>query len=175
MKRGWHFVGEKLRDGSPIPADGEWLTYSGKLEMCVSGLHFSKKPHQALQYAPGGTLCLIEYGGKVVMGDDKGICSRRKIIARMDATELLRFYARMQAVKVLEYWDTEPPEVVCDFLMTGDESLRAAARDAAGDAARDAARAAAWDAARAAARAAAGDAAHAEFDALVYEAFVEFL
>ncbi len=56
--------------------------------------------------------------GEVIMGDDKGVCSRRKIIARMDATELLRFYARMQAVKVLEYWDTEPPDVVLDWLAT---------------------------------------------------------
>ena len=129
--------------------------------MCESGLHFSRLPHQALEYAPGATICLVEVGGEVVeeTNGDKGICSRRKIIARMDATELLRFYARMQAVKVLEYWDTEPPEVVCDYLMTGDESLRAAA----------------WDAARAAARDAAWDAANAEFNALVYEAFAEFL
>ncbi len=139
----WHFVGATLRDGSPIPADGEWLQYKGALKMCESGLHFSKLPHQALGYAPGGTLCLVGIGGDIVMGDDKGVCSRRKIIARMDATELLRFCARMQAVKAIEYWDTEPPEVVCDYLMTGDESLRDAAWDAARDAARAADRAAA--------------------------------
>ena len=189
---GWHFLrGDKLRDGTTAPADGEWLEFSGNLEMCESGLHFSSLPHQALEYAPGATLCLVEYGGKVIMGGDKGVCSRRKIIARMDATELLRFYARMQAVKVIEYWDTEPPEVVCDYLMTGDESLRAAARaaarvaawaaarDAAWDAAWDAARDAAWAAARDAARDAAGDAARdaakAEFNALVFESFAEFL
>ena len=203
-KLGWHFInGDRLRDGTTAPADNEWLEYKGELVMCESGLHFSKKPHEALNYAPGATLCLIEYGGKVIMGDDKGVCSRRKIIARMDAAELLRFYARMQAVKALEYWDTEPPEVVCDYLMTGDASLRAAARaaawaaasDAAGaaagaaaraaawaaarDAARDAAGAAAWAAARAAdwaaAWAAASDAVNAEFNALVYESFAEFL
>ena len=155
---GWHFLdGDQLRDGTKAPADGKWLEFSGKLEMCESGLHFSPLPHQALEYAPGATLCLIEYGGEVIMGYDKGVCSRRKIIARMNATELLRFYARMQAVKALEYWDTETPEVVCDYLMTGDESIRAAARAAAWDAARDAA----WDAARAAARDAARDAARA--------------
>ena len=158
MKRklGWHFVGTTLRDGSPIPRNGKWLEFKGKIEMCERGLHFSKLPHQALQYAPGATLCLIEYGGEVIMGDDKGVCSKRKIITRMDATELLRFYARMQAVKVLEYWDTEPPEVVCDYLMTGDESIQAAAQVAA------------WDAAWVAARDAARVAANAEFDALVF-------
>ena len=174
MKRnlGWHFIrGDKLRDGTTAPADGVWLEYSGDLVMCESGLHFSKHPHEALRYAPGETLCLVEVGGQIIVGDDKGVCSRRRIIARMDATEMLRFYARMQAVKALEYWDTEPPEVVCDYLLTGDESLRDAARaaawaaardaarDAAGDAAGDAARDAAWAAAMDAARAAARDAA----------------
>ena len=24
--RGWHFVGKTLRDGSPVPKDGVWLT-----------------------------------------------------------------------------------------------------------------------------------------------------
>ena len=181
---GWHFInGDKLRDGTTAPADGEWLEYKGELEMCASGLHFSPTPFDALQYAPGATLCMVEYGGKVVMGDDKGVCSRRKIIRRMDVTELLRYFARMQAVSVLHLWDTEPPEVVCDYLMTGEELLRdaardaawAAARDAARDAARAAARDAAWDAAWAAARAAwdavAAVAAWDEFDALVYESF----
>ena len=174
MKRNiaWHFIADdKLRDGTTAPADGKWLKYDGMLIMCERGLHFSKMPHETLQYAPGATLCLVEVGGEVVMGEDKGVCSQRKIIARMDATELLRFYARMQAVKVLELWDTEPPEVVCDYLMTGDESLRDAARDAAWDAAW----ATAWGAARDAAWGAARDASNAEFNALVYEAFAEFL
>lgn len=169
----WHFVGETLRNGAPIPKDGKWLEFSGPLRLCSTGLHFSRLPHQALEYAPGETLCLVEIGGEIIepVGGDKGVCSRRKIIARMDATDLLRFYARMQAVKALEYWDTEPPEVVCDYLMTDDESIR----DAAMDAAWAAARAAARDAARAAAWAAARDAANAEFNALVYEAFADFL
>ena len=164
---GWHFIaGDKLRDGTTAPKDGAWLKYDGKLIMCERGLHFSRLPHEALQYAPGATLCLIEYGGKVVMGNDKGVCSRRRIIARMDATELLRYFSRMQALSVIHLnEDLCNSEVVCDYLMTGDESLRDAARAAAWDAARDAAgaaaRAAAWDAARDAAGAAAWAAARA--------------
>ena len=163
----WHFVGATLRDGAAIPADGKWLEFKGPLVMCESGLHFSRKPHQALEYAPDATLCLVEVCGKIIepAGDNKGVCSRRRIVARMDATELLRYFARMQALSVLDLWDTEPPEVVCDYLMTGD--ARDAARAAAWGAARDAARDAAWDAARAAAWDAARDA----FDELVYESF----
>ena len=170
----WHFVGDKLRDGRPVPADGVWLEHSGKLILCEEGLHFSRQPFDALQYAPGPILCLVEIGGEIVenKGDNKGICSRRKIIARMDAAELLRYFARMEALSVIHLnEDLFNSEVVCDYLMTGDESLRDAAWAAAGDAARDAAWAAAGDAARAAAWAAAGDAARQHFNDLVAECF----
>jgi hypothetical protein len=154
--RAWHFCEDKLRCGSEIPADGVTFTYTGPLVMCESGLHASREPFDALQYAPGPTLCLVNCAGEIVEGDDKLICTERTIIARMDATDLLRYFARMQALSVIHLWDTEPQDVVLDFLMTGDESLRAAAgaaaRAAAWAAAWAAARAAAWAAARAAAR-----------------------
>jgi hypothetical protein len=206
---GWHFVGDKLRDGRPVPADGVKLVHAGPLVMCESGLHFSKHPFDALQYAPGSTLCLVECGGEIVEGTDdhkdKGICSERTIITRMDATDLLRYFARMQALSVIHLWDA--PQIMCDYLITGDESIRSAARTAAWvaarvaartaawvaalDAARDAAwvsawvaardaartaeRTAAWVAARVAARDAARDAARKEFNDLVYECFEDYL
>ena len=188
----YHFVGDRLRDGRPIPKDGKWLEYTGPLKMCESGLHWSREPFDALQYAPGETLCLVEVGGKIVEGGDKGVSTRRKIVARMDATELLRYFARMQALSVIHLnEDLCNSEVVWDYLMTGDESLRAAARvaardavwDAAGVAARAAAWVAVWDAARDAARDAAWDAAgvagraaaRQHFNDLVHESFEAFL
>jgi hypothetical protein len=165
--RAWYFLyeGNKMRDGNVAPDDGVTLKYDGKIAMCSAGYHASLKPHQALQYAPGPILCLVELGGEIIQGDDKVVASERTIICRMDATEMLRYYARMQALKATMYW--EPPQVVLDYLMTGDESIMDAARDAARAAARDAARAAARDAAWDAAR----DAAWAEFDELVFECF----
>lgn len=195
---GWHFVGNTLRDGSPIPDDGEWLQYNGPLVLCRSGLHASITPWHALRYAPGGTLCRVAVRGDIIHGSDK-LCGReRRIIARMDATEMLRHFARMQAVSVLGYWTEDPPDVVLDWLMTGDERLRSAAGSAAaatwsvaGFAAGSAAAAwfaagsaagsaesAAWSAAESAAWSAAGfaagsaeSAAEADFNALVYECF----
>ena len=159
--RAWHFVGKTLRDGSPVPKDGVWLKHTGELEICVSGLHWSREPFDALQYAPGPTLCLVDVRGEIIEQDDKGCSTERRIVARMDATEMLRYFSRMQALSVIHLWDA--PDVVCDYLMTGEESLRAAARAAA----RDAARAAAWDAARAAARK--------DFNNLTRECFWRFL
>src|SRR6185369_8335611 len=150
----YHFVGDTLRDGRPIPPDGEWLTFDGECVMCVSGLHASLHPFDALQYAPGATLCLVECQDIAAEQSDKFVCKRRKIVARFDATELLRAFARKCASDVLHPWDA--PQVVKDYLATGDESIRAAAwaaaRAAAWAAARDAARAAAWAAAWGAAR-----------------------
>jgi hypothetical protein len=184
MMMAWHFVGARLRDGRRVPKDDQWLTHDGPLALCRSGLHASLRPWDALHYAPGNILCRVECAGEIIHGDDKLVCSRRRIVARMDATEMLRYFARMQAVSVLHLWDFELADVVLDYLMTGDESLRAAtgdaawavARAAARDTARDAAvRAAAWAARAVAARDAARDAARAaardDFDALVYECF----
>jgi hypothetical protein len=106
----------------------------------------------ALRYAPGVILCQVEVDGITETESDKGVARSRKIIQRVDATEILRWFARDQALSVINLWGKCPPDVVLDYLMTGDE----AARYAAWDAARAAAMAAAGDAARAAARAAGG-------------------
>lgn len=161
----WHFLdGDKLSDGRKAPKDGEWLTHEGPVRICSAGLHASRDPFDALQHAPGEMLCLVECQDIRQEHEDKFVCVRRRIVARFDAAEMLRHYARLQALEATKYW--EPPEVVADYLNTGDERIRDAAWDA-WDAARAAARAAAWAAARAAARASA----RIQFRDLVYECF----
>ena len=166
----WHFTGETLRDGRPIPPLGEWLTHDGPVVMCESGLHASRNPLDALQYAPGAIAHLVECGDIVEEQGDKFVCRRRKILASVDATEILRAFARRQALSVIHLWDA--PDVVRRYLETGDESLRAAAGDAARDAAGAAAGDAAWAAAGAAAGDAAGDAANVDLEASLRSAMV---
>jgi hypothetical protein len=138
MIRAWHFLSnDKLRDGTTAPPDGEWLEYSGPLVICESGLHASLHPFDALQYAPGNTLCLVDCDGPIIYRSDKLVCSRRRIVVRMDAEPLLRYFACQQALSVIHLWT--PPLCVLDYLM-GDDVARAAAWTAA------AAEAAAWDA-----------------------------
>ena len=161
----YHFVGEKLRDGRPVPPDGKWLIHKGNIKMCDSGLHASLTPFDALQYAPGSILCRVRYGGRVILGDDKLVCTRRLIEARFAATELMRSFARKRALSVIHLW--EAPDVVKKYMETGDESLRSAVWSAAWSAARAAAWSAACDAASDAARAAAAT----EFNNLVYAEF----
>jgi hypothetical protein len=95
----------------------------------------------------GPILYRVKLSGTIVRGDDKAAATKRTYLAEIDAEPILREFARKCALSVTHLWDA--PRVVRQYLETGDESLRAAARDAAAwDAAWDAARAAAWAAAR---------------------------
>ena len=132
------FFGNTLRDGRPIPPDGEWLVEDGPIELCEKGLHWSRDPFDALQYAPGQNLALVEARGMILEQANKGCSTERRIIKRFDATALLRSEARTSALTVIHLWNA--PQIVREYLETGDESKRAAAWDAA--------RAAAWAASR---------------------------
>jgi hypothetical protein len=106
-------------------------THDGPLVLCESGLHASREPWDALQYAPGPWLARVTLAGEIVPGDDKLVARRRRIDARRDATALLRQFAREEALRVIHLWDA--PEIVRTYLETGREDFRAAARDAARD------------------------------------------
>ena len=170
---GWHLVGATLRDGSAIPRDGAWLPKIENIKLCERGYHGSLHPFDALKYAPGETLCYCEYRGQIFHGSDKFVAEQRRIVTRMDATEMLRYYARMQAVSVVHLWDAQ--DVVLDYLMTGEEQLRASAqasaRDSAWDSARDSVRASVRASVQASAWASAWASVRDDFATLVYECF----
>ena len=155
----WHFVAATLRDGSPIPADGDLLKFHGELAICESGLHAAERIFDALSYAPGNTICRVKCAEIGERQDDKFVCAERTILWRIDGEQILRQFARRVALDVIHLWDA--PAIVRQYLETGDKAIRDAARDAAmaaaKDAAWDAAMAAAWAAAWAAARTAALD------------------
>jgi len=157
--KAYHFVGATLRDGRPVPADGEWLVHDGPVAMCKSGLHASRDPFDALQYAPGPVLCEVEVEDIITEEPDKLVARRRRIVRRVDLTVALRAFARAEALAVVHLWDC--PAVVREYLETGREEIRAAALEAALEAARAAAQAAAQAASRAAALEAAWAAAQA--------------
>jgi hypothetical protein len=148
----WHFLKEKghLANGDKRKVEvGRTLKHKGELAMCKSGLHASVVALDALGYATGPWLCRVECGGTIERGDDKLVCTERKCLWMVDATSIMRPFARKCALDVIHLWDA--PAVVRRYLETGDESICAAARDAACAAASAAASAAAMAAARAAA------------------------
>ena len=165
----WHFLQANgmLTHGDPrIVRVGKRLTLPPKTQIipCQVGYHASLRPIDALQYAPGPIVCRVTLHGKIIPHGDpinKYVAEGRTVIWMANAIDVLREFARWCALQVIDLWDA--PEVVREYLVTGDENLWAAARDAAWaaawDAAWDAARDAAWGAAQDAARAAAWGAA----------------
>jgi hypothetical protein len=111
------------RDGLPLVI-GETRRHDGPLVLCKSGLHASTQAIDALNYAVGPIACRVDCGGETVAGDDKLVCRERTVLAAIDATEVLRAFARRCALDVIDSWDA--PAVVRQYLQTGDESLREA-------------------------------------------------
>lgn len=170
--KGWWFSEDRTLphgDGRRIRV-GRTLVHRGPVVPCESGLHFSSRAIDALNYANGNLCWRVEGAGEIVPhGDpvDKYACSRRTHLWVVDAERVLRRFARWCALSVVHEWDA-PAEVV-RYLRTGDETIwavaRAAATGAAGDATNAAAMDAAWAAACAATNAAAIDAYNAMWDA----------
>ena len=130
--RAYHFTGHTLRDGSPIPAIGVRLEHGGRLEPCMSGLHASRHSLDALQYAPGSILHLVEISGEIIELNDKLVASERTILKSIDATEIIRKFTRWCALEVISLWDA--PDIVHEYLKTGDESKWDLANSAAREA-----------------------------------------
>lgn|GEM_PF-1068147 len=148
--KAWYFSQNDCKlqygDGRTIKA-GVTHTVACEPILCKQGLHGSVKPLDALEYAPGGMVWRVDLGGDMVIGDDKIAATERKYLWGYDATPILRKFARLCALDVIDMWDA--PDVVIQYLKTGNDDLRVVARAAERDA-----RAAAWTDARAADRAA---------------------
>ena len=167
--KAWYFSTDdcRLRYGdNRIIKAGETHIVNCKPVLCKAGLHGSVRIIDALSYTPGNYVWRVKLSGEMAVGDDKIAATNREYLWGYNAESILRKFARLCALDVIHLWDA--PNIVIEYLKTGDESLRAAARAAAGAAAgaaaRDAAGAAARAAAWAAARAAARDAAWAKFN-----------
>jgi hypothetical protein len=157
----YHFTNGTLRNGEPLPEIGKWLIHEGKIIPCESGLHASPTAWAALRYAPGPILHLVKLDDVEIIAHgepvDKYVGRKRKILKELDATNLLYEFARLQALSVTHLWDA--PDIVLQYLFTGDETIRRAAESAAQSAVESAAQSAAWNAAQSAAESAAQSAA----------------
>ena len=107
MKRGeriltWHWVDQRrtLRDGNTVAA-GYVYSVAGKLKMCSWGLHASRRPLDALNYAPGPIVCRCESWGSVKeWRGDKLVSKHREVLWMADASEVLNAFAKEKRVRV---------------------------------------------------------------------------
>mgnify|MGYP000272883170 CR=1 FL=1 len=158
--------------------EGETRTLDGEIVICAHGYHASRTAWDALQFAPGPVLCLVEVE-PVKEHTDKLVSRSRRLIKAVNVERELREFAADCAERVLHFYeeaypgDQRPRAAIATARAYArgeatDGELNAAARAAAdaADAAVYAARAAAY-AARAAAYAVAVYAARAAVRAAV--------
>ena len=122
----YHFTSLTLRNGEPIPPIGEWLIHTEEIVHCVSGLHASPTPFDALNYAPGCLLHEVELSGIIIPHGNpvnKLVAEKRKITATINASELCLHFACDCALDVIHLW--EAPEIVFTFLKTRDKKTAA--------------------------------------------------
>jgi hypothetical protein len=165
----WHFI----RDDSTILTDsmkrplkvhkGQILRHRGPLKLCEKGLHASITPLDALKYAPGPVVCRVECSGDMIHGDDKLVCSRRRVLWVKDASRVLHEFAiwcaeealrkagnpdpkSLRAIEIKKLWIDG--KATNEELEAAQEAARNAAWYDAWEAAWCAAKEAAWTAAR---------------------------
>jgi hypothetical protein len=99
MIRGYHFTGERLRNGGPVPPVGEWLEVDGDIDPCLWGLHMSPHPYDALMYAPGFNLHRVEIDGELQAHDDRlRSAAARAAYAAADAAEIKKQRRKFRAM-----------------------------------------------------------------------------
>lgn len=90
----WHFInGDKLRDGNPAAPAGVSERFNGSVVMCLSGLHASVRPIDALTFAPGSTIRRVECTEIAQIAHDKLVCRERRVLWSADATRTLHEFA----------------------------------------------------------------------------------
>jgi len=162
--KAWHFIrnDRKMGYGSgEVIEVGKKYSVEGEIKLCSWGLHGSLIAIDALLYAPGNIITWCEYSGEILHGDDKLVAQERTVLWMYDAEYLLKDFARWCALQVADKWNA--PDIVIEYLKTGNEKIRSAAKSAAWSAADSdawsAADSAAWSAAKSAADSAAWSAA----------------
>jgi len=130
----WHFLASDWTAHGGFKVEvGKTYKHEGAVKPCQSGLHASVKALDANSFCKGPVVTRVECSGTVVPHEAKLACSERTALWGYDATDELRAFARWAALKVAHLWpkSNPMPEVVRQYLETGDESVRAEARKAA--------------------------------------------
>jgi hypothetical protein len=161
---GWHFLrsDRRLRFPPHTPVEvGQTLVVEPPLKMCWHGLHASRRPLDALAYAPevsGLVVCRVRLSGTVQHDSDKAVATHRTVLAMTEADRILGEFACWCATTALVGEITAGRAVDPRSWMAVDVT-RCWLRGQATDAQRAVARAQAWAAAGAAAEAPAATAA----------------
>ena len=115
----YHFLKSDMCSGEghePPWKEGETRTLGGEIVICAHGYHASRTAWDALQFAPGPVLCLVEVE-PVQERADKLASRSRRLIKAVNVERELREFAADCAERVLHFYEKAYP---------GDQRPRAA-------------------------------------------------
>ena len=110
------------------------ITHSvkGDLRPCFNGLHASKRLIDALTFIPGSYIWLVSLSDERIEGKRKACARSRTYIAGFNAEKMISAFARkyvMRDVKRIQpFCNSRHYALVFDWLLTGGDELRMAAR-----------------------------------------------
>src|SRR5690606_24249805 len=100
----YHFVAANKRlrfDMKSVEVSvGQTLHFDGEPVLCEQGFHSSKRPLDALRYAPSDAewLCGVRLGGTIIHDEDKSVATERTVVWMLNVRKLLVEFA---------LWNTE--------------------------------------------------------------------
>jgi hypothetical protein len=110
---GWHLLGadKRLRHDmrEVIVELGKTYSCKGRLKLCETGMHASKRAIDCLEFSTGTVFCRVELIGERIDGDKKSCARKRKVLWMVDAEKILHeFTCRCaeQALDLVEPFDS---------------------------------------------------------------------
>ncbi|MCP4975738.1 MAG: hypothetical protein GY931_06210 [Maribacter sp.] len=107
----------------------------GSPELLTNGLHASVKVLNALRSATSCNLFIVDLGGEIVKSHDWFIATERTYLKSHNIEKTLKEFARKWALinveDIMSHCSGVEYELILNFLNSGDEGLRLAARSAA--------------------------------------------
>ncbi len=114
----WHFIraDHTLKHGDGrIVRVGEVLSVEGELELCVYGLHASRRAFDAVGFTDNNalTVCRVECWGDMQEGDDKLVARYRKVLWMYDAEKVLHQFSVDAAREAMSLYapDSADPKI----------------------------------------------------------------
>ncbi len=117
----FRFEGSTLADGRAMPPDGQWV--EARSNNIFTGYD---TPWDALLHAVGSTLCLVTLSpdASYIPEARTWLAKGKKIVKRLNASQMLRAFSLQLALEVAPYW--KPSPLTRKFLCSSDATLREA-------------------------------------------------
>ena len=106
--------------------EGLTHTVEPSLDQCDHALHAHRRAIDALRYAHGPLICIVELGGETLHGDRRLVATKRTYLKVIDGEVLISKFCRRCDLDTLELWERlfGGPGSIRSHLGTGNWGMR---------------------------------------------------